>query len=223
MFKYLLKMSAIAAVIVGINALVAPASEAAACGGGTGFFGLPPWHEYLPCDGDSVSSDLALDDLWLIAVAVLETILRLSGLLGVGFVIFGGFKYMTSQGSPEGTKSARSTIIYALVGVTVTVFASVAVSLAMRVVTGGNIGTNNDLGIPSATTDGAIANVLKFVYALSAVVAMLYIAIGGFKYTTSTGDPQKAAGARNTIIYAIVGLIVVLCAYLITGAIISRI
>ncbi len=35
------------------------------------------------------------------------------------------------------------------------------------------------------------------------------IIIGGFRYVTSGGDSNSVSGAKNTIIYALVGLIIV--------------
>jgi len=39
------------------------------------------------------------------------------------------------------------------------------------------------------------------------------IIYGGVKYSTSAGDPSKATAAKNTIMYAIVGLIVAILAF----------
>jgi magnesium-transporting ATPase (P-type) len=51
-----------------------------------------------------------------------------------------------------------------------------------------------------------IISILLFVAGVLAVIMVIY---GGFKYVTSAGEPQKAASGRQTIIFALVGLIVV--------------
>jgi hypothetical protein len=48
-------------------------------------------------------------------------------------------------------------------------------------------------------------------------VAFLFVILGGFKYVVSGGDPQSTAKAKNTIIYAAVGLIITLVASLIVN------
>jgi hypothetical protein len=48
-----------------------------------------------------------------------------------------------------------------------------------------------------------------------AIVAVVMIIFGGFRYITSGGDSGNVSGAKNTIIYAIVGLVVVALAQLI--------
>ena len=44
------------------------------------------------------------------------------------------------------------------------------------------------------------------------VVAVVAVVIAGFTYTLSQGDPGKVAQAKNAILYAIIGLVVVLAA-----------
>jgi hypothetical protein len=187
----------------------------------SGFFSIPPWHHYLACSEDGgVNNDIELDQLWLIGAALLEGLMRVAGVVSIFFIIYGGFKYMSSQGSPDGTASARRTIINSLVGLLIAIFASVVVSFAMDLLAGGSGGGD---ALPETTTNGVIQRVLNFIYALSGITAAVYIVIGAIKYTTSTGDSGKTLSARNTIIYAVVGMIIVLSAYLITGALLNRV
>jgi hypothetical protein len=57
-----------------------------------------------------------------------------------------------------------------------------------------------------------VVDVIKFAINLLSVIvgvaSVIMIIIGGFKYVTSSGDSNNIANAKNTIIYAIVGLIV---------------
>ena len=50
---------------------------------------------------------------------VIDAMLRLVAILTVGFVIFGGFKYMTSAGSPDAAAKGRKTITNALIGMVI--------------------------------------------------------------------------------------------------------
>ena len=67
-----------------------------------------------------------------------------------------------------------------------------------------------------------IANLLNGVYFVIGVLAVGYIIYGGVRYTMSAGDASKVATAKNTIMYAIIGLIVSLLAFAITNFVISR-
>jgi hypothetical protein len=55
-----------------------------------------------------------------------------------------------------------------------------------------------------------IINVLLFIVGILCVVMIVF---GGIRYTTSAGNKQAVDGAKNTIIYAVVGLIVAIVAY----------
>jgi hypothetical protein len=68
-------------------------------------------------------------------------------------------------------------------------------------------------GLPQPNTSNTIQTVLDMVFAISASVAVLMTVIGGFRYIIARGDPNATASARNTILYAIVGLVVVMAAY----------
>ncbi|HEU5121660.1 MAG TPA: pilin [Candidatus Saccharimonadales bacterium] len=109
-----------------------------------GFFSLPTWYKYLEVEPKTVGSTgqeicevqfSLMDggkfngtDVLLVALGVVDILIRIAALVAVGFVIYGGFRYMTSQGSPDGTKAAQSTIINALVGLVVAILAAAIVS-----------------------------------------------------------------------------------------------
>lgn len=58
---------------------------------------------------------------------------------------------------------------------------------------------------------------------VAGVVAIIFVVMGGFKLVTSTGDAGKAASARNTILYALAGLVVAGLAFVIIQYIFHRI
>lgn len=64
-----------------------------------------------------------------------------------------------------------------------------------------------------------VVNVLLFLLGATAVIM---IVIGGIKYTTSNGDSSAVTSAKNTILYAVVGLIVALMAYAIVNFIVEK-
>jgi len=78
-----------------------------------------------------------------------------------------------------------------------------------------------------AAADASIGTVVKtIVNILSLIVgavSVIVIIIGGLRYITSGGDAQKTAGAKNTILYAVVGLVVVIFAQIIVAFVISEV
>lgn len=93
------------------------------------FLGFPTWYEYVhdPNNCSVIKID-KLSDIWLIVAAVIEILLRIAALAAIGFIIAGGFQYVTSQGEPDKTNQARSTIINALVGLVIAIMAATIVN-----------------------------------------------------------------------------------------------
>ena len=60
----------------------------------------------------------------LIGLAILDDLIRVAALVAVGYIIYGGIQYITSQGSPDSTKKAQQTIINALIGVVTAITAA---------------------------------------------------------------------------------------------------
>ena len=85
----------------------------------------------------------------------------------------------------------------------------------------------NDVDIPKSPlttgTNGSIERTLQLVWIGIGSVAVLMIVIGGLQYVLTRGDPQKAAKAKNTILYALVGLVISITAWSIVTFVIGRI
>lgn len=65
-----------------------------------------------------------------------------------------------------------------------------------------------------------IINVLSWVIG---VVSVIMIIVGGFRYIISSGDSGQVTSAKNTIMYAIVGLVIVLFAQVIVRFVIGSV
>lgn len=65
-----------------------------------------------------------------------------------------------------------------------------------------------------------IVNVILFIVG---AVAVIMIVIGGVRYTVSNGDSNAVQGAKNTIMYAIVGLVVAIIAYALVNFVVVNI
>jgi hypothetical protein len=60
-----------------------------------------------------------------------------------------------------------------------------------------------------------IRYVYQFAVITSAIIAFLAVLIGGFRYITSAGNPAQTSDARNQILMALIGLIVILGSYVV--------
>lgn len=88
--------------------------------------------------------------------------------------------------------------------------------IAARVPAGG------DTGIPKVSADNAIDGVLNTAYYAAGIVAVIVIIISAIFYVISQGDPSKTKRAKDGILYAVVGLVVIMLAFVITNYVIGR-
>lgn len=64
-----------------------------------------------------------------------------------------------------------------------------------------------------------IVNVLLFVVG---IIAVIMIIISGIRYTASAGNANSVAGAKNTLLYSVIGLVVAIFAYAIINFIVFK-
>lgn len=63
-----------------------------------------------------------------------------------------------------------------------------------------------------------IVNIMLFIIGAIAVIMIIY---GGIRYTTSAGDSSHVKAAKDTILYAVVGLVVAILAYAIVNFVVG--
>lgn len=114
-------------VIGALSSLGQPAFAAPASGGcAQSFLTFPAWYKGLTdanCDIKSPADVGFTQFVTTIGLNIVEMILNLSGYASVAFIIYGGYKYMISAGSPDGMVSARKTIMNAVIGLIISIAA----------------------------------------------------------------------------------------------------
>ena len=89
--------------------------------------------------------------------------------------------------------------------------------------TGFKLGTGNCDGAAQKTRlENTISRIINVLSVIVGIVAVVMIIIGGFKYITSGGDSGSITSAKHTIVYAIVGLIIVALAQVIVRFVLSK-
>lgn len=95
-----------------------------ACQAGSGVdLGIPTWYKYLECDSDGTPKVNSLADLARIAAGIADILLFIAGVLAVFYMIYGGIRYITSQGQPDKLTQSKNIIIYSIVGLILSIAA----------------------------------------------------------------------------------------------------
>lgn len=66
---------------------------------------------------------------------------------------------------------------------------------------------------------GIVGSVISLVFVISVVFALFYLVYGGFRWLISTGDKGKVTEAREHIIAAVIGLVIIFLAYFVLNII----
>ncbi len=90
-----------------------------------------------------------------------------------------------------------------------------------------DVTTNCQSGITgqdaTAKINDLIGDIINIFSIIVGVVSVIMIIYGGFRYITSGGDSSNVSSAKNTILYAIIGLIIVALAQTIVRFILGRV
>lgn len=112
-----------------------PQTAQAACGDER-FLTIPAWYRGLTQTAKNGDCNIVKPDpanpgkfIWTIVLNITEMLLHLVGYLTVGFIIFGGFKYITSAGSSDGMAKAKTTIANAIIGLVLSIVSIAIVNL----------------------------------------------------------------------------------------------
>jgi hypothetical protein len=97
------------------------------------FFGFPHWWKYLPHGHKDALNNCVPDvtfpgGIWPIALAIIDMLLYLAGLVAVVSIIIAGITYVTALGNPEKNVAARRRLVNSLIGLAIVLIAIEVVS-----------------------------------------------------------------------------------------------
>jgi len=77
-------------------------------------------------------------------------------------------------------------------------------------------------GDPGGKIDTTIQNIINLLSVAVGIAAVIMLIIGGFRYVTSAGNQETVKAAKNTILYALIGLVIVALAQLIVNFVLNK-
>lgn len=97
------------------------------------FLTIPAWYRGVTDADCNVSVEASGGDLttfiWKIVFNIVEAMLHVVAYIAAGFVIVGGFKYLTSAGSADANAKGRKTILNAIIGLVISIMSIGIVNL----------------------------------------------------------------------------------------------
>ena len=152
----------------------------------------------------------------LIINNIISFIQALISIVATLLVIIGGFMYLTSAGDDQKTARAKKTIFTALAGLLIAIISGTLTNIIT--------GIANVAGVPAADVlaiGNIIFNIIAFVLSFMSIIAVAAFVYGGITYLTSGGSDEKTQRGKKIIIYAVVGIIVIMISATVVNIVIA--
>jgi hypothetical protein len=83
--------------------------------------------------------------------------------------------------------------------------------------------TKGDINLPGGDVkESTVPQALLLVFGVAGAITLLVITVAGLQYVLSQGNPQATAKAKNTILYALIGLAICIFAFAIVKFVIGN-
>ena len=124
--------------LVSVSVVAMPQAVNAQCGQGRTFLGIPSWDRGLrSCESISLSDfeedQEDVNPALVVALNIIEALMRIAGMVAMAFLIIAGFKYVLSEGNPQKVAEAQATVLNALIGLVIAVLGVAAIRAALKV------------------------------------------------------------------------------------------
>lgn len=83
--------------------------------------------------------------------------------------------------------------------------------------------SQNDVNLPKGDlTQTDFSTALKVVFGIAGAIATIIVVYGGLKYVLSQGNPQEMAKAKDTIVNALIGLVIIISSFGIISFVVTQ-
>jgi NADH:ubiquinone oxidoreductase subunit 6 (subunit J) len=144
------------------------------------------------------------------------------GLGAIAMIVYAGFRMVISQGDSEAVAKAKTSLQWTISGFALITLAFVIVNgislfLKAKQIQEGTGGLTNPL--PSSNITTVASTIFTSFLGIAGLITILLLIINGFRYITAHGNDEQSAQAKQGLLWAIVGLIIILLAYVIISAV----
>ncbi|MBX4191746.1 MAG: pilin [Candidatus Doudnabacteria bacterium] len=162
------------------------------------------------------------DSLIVFIFRLIQVFTTFFAFMALVYVVFSGFRMVVSQGDSEALTVAKSAFMWAIFGLILGMFAFVLISATGEYIgvvkTGDTAITGNNLPnnpLMDDTFYQLLVRMLTGFLSVAGLISILMIVIGGFRYITAQGNEEMAESGKKTLQWAIIGLVIILLAYVI--------
>ena len=115
------------------------------------------------------------------------------------------------------------TSLQILTGISATLTITAGKVMAMSVQEGAEAARGDGMPAELIGKNGVFTQITNTILYVVGIVSVIMLIYGGLRYVTSGGDSKKVTDAKNTILYAIIGLIISILAFSIVNFVINAV
>ena len=158
-----------------------------------------------------------------ILIDILNASLDLLFLVVLGFMIYGGYFWMTSMGNEEKVKKSKQILTASIVGLLIVLMSLSIVNFVSDAigVTPQNMPT--DTGLFGGTLNQALASIISAALTLVGVIALGTMVYGGFRWMTAAGSEEQVGEAKRILTAGIIGLIIIIISWAVVNFVIAAV
>jgi hypothetical protein len=187
---------------------------------------VPSIHAHAVCDPNSNEicnpigdSDQTLPDF---VGFIMRQVGNIIGLIAIVMLVYAGVRFLISNGDPAKIKEAKSSLTYTVTGFVISVMAYAGI-LAVENFIGVQTLDPGQIDEPfnpfKLALPGLVSKVLVNTMLLCGIVAIFMIVLNGFRYMTARGNDDQIKLAKSGLTWSLLGLVIILFAYVIISAI----
>jgi len=159
-------------------------------------------------------------------VHVFQVFAGAAGIVTITYVAFSGFRFLISQGNAEEVEKAKRSLQWSISGLILIMLSYVIISALSAFLGAQPLGPDSYNNPQPQVNDplnlGSFINLyyrmLTGFFGVMGLLAILMIIMNGFRYITARGNDEQAADAKNGLLYAIIGVVIVIMSYVIVQA-----
>lgn len=152
---------------------------------------------------------IGLDDITNVLVYIIQFGLAFAAATGAIFIVISGYQYIVSAGNPEKIEKAKASLTWSIGGFGLALSSYAIVLLLQQVLRAQKkVSEHPEAKVATGNTTTILESILSTLFVFGGSVAVLFLIIGGYRYVTSQGNPDLIEGAKRTVLYSVIGLVV---------------
>lgn len=158
------------------------------------------------CIPTDIGTDKSIEQ---ILVDILNASLDLLFLIVLGFMVYGGYFWMTSMGNEEKVKKSKQILTASIIGLLIVLASLSITNFIVDAIGGTTITAPDGTNLTNRPFRDILSSVINAAVGLVGVISLATIVYGGFRWMTSAGKEETVSEAKRILTAGVIGVIII--------------